>query len=51
MGRPIVWSKGFLDSLSNYASDSMSDSTSTLEALSEVGSCETPCSTKGRMSP
>jgi hypothetical protein len=47
LGRPIIWSNGFLDS----TSDSMSDSTSTSEALSEIGSCETPSSTKGRMSP
>jgi hypothetical protein len=50
LGRPIVWSNGFLDSTSD-SSDSMSDSTSTSEALSEVGSCETPPSTMGRMSP
>jgi hypothetical protein len=51
LGRPIIWSNGFLDSTSDSVSDSMSDSTSTSEALSEIGSCETPSSTKGRMSP
>jgi hypothetical protein len=51
LGRPIVWSNGYLDSTSDSTSDSMSDSTSTSEALSEVGSCETPPSTMGRMSP
>jgi hypothetical protein len=49
LGRPIIGSNGFLDS----TSDSMFNviSTSTSEALSETGSCETPSSTKGRMSP
>jgi hypothetical protein len=46
LGRPIIGSNGFLDS----TSDSMSDSTLS-EALSETRSCETPSSTKGRMSP
>jgi hypothetical protein len=47
LGRPIIGSNGFLDS----TSDSASDSTSASEALSEIGSCETPSSTKRRMSP
>jgi hypothetical protein len=47
LGRTLVWSNGYLDS----TSDSMSYSTSTSEALSEVRSCETPPSTMGRMSP
>jgi hypothetical protein len=47
LGRPIIWPNGILDSTSYSVLDSMLDSTST----SEVGSCETPSSTKGRMSP
>jgi hypothetical protein len=39
LGGPIIWSNGFLDSRSIS------------EVLSEIGSCETPSSTKGRMSP
>jgi hypothetical protein len=47
--RPRVWTNGFLESYS--ASNSMSDSASALEALSEVRSCETPPSTMGMISP
>jgi hypothetical protein len=46
LGRPIIWSNGFLD-----LSDSMSDSTLASEELSKTRSCETPSSTKGRMIP
>jgi hypothetical protein len=49
--RPIIRSNGFLDSPSYSVSDSMLDSTSAPEALLEIGSCETPSSTKGRTSP
>jgi hypothetical protein len=51
LGRPIIWHNGFLDIASYSSSDSMSNSTSASEALSEIGSCETPSNTKGRMSP
>jgi len=51
LGIPIIWSNGLLDSTSYFTSYSMSDSTSASEALSEIGSCEIPSSTKGRMSP
>jgi hypothetical protein len=51
LGRPIVWSNGYLDSTPNFASNSMSDSTSMSEALSKVISCKTPPITLGRMSP
>jgi hypothetical protein len=51
LSRPIIWYDGFLDSTSDSVSDSMSGSTSTSEALSEIGSCETHSSTKGRMIP
>jgi hypothetical protein len=51
LGRPIIWSNGFLDSTLDSMSDSMSDSTSMSKAFPEIGSCETPSTTKGRMSP
>jgi hypothetical protein len=49
LGRPIVWTNGFLES--DSASNSMSDSTSASEELLEVGSCETPPITMGMISP
>jgi hypothetical protein len=51
LGRPIILCNGLLDSTSDSTSYSMSDSTLVSEALSEIGRCETPSSTKGRMSP
>jgi hypothetical protein len=41
LGRPVMWSNGFLDSTSYSTSYSMLYSTSTSEAFSEIGSCET----------
>jgi hypothetical protein len=51
LGRPIIGSNRFLDSTSDSTSDSMTYSTLTSEKFPEIGSCETPSSTKGRMSP